>query len=419
MNVSVRNDPVRIALIRLSEATAAMIRMVIERFARTEFAIVAPAEADALVVDADRHFAKQSLAELQSQHPSLPMLLLSTDGVSLDNAVTLRKPIRIQEFLGAARSLHACRTAREGPPPAGSADRAKPTAAAPTVTSPDQPTSSDQPLLQPPEAAAAVGRRTHRPGANSRRAPSPHVDLDCCGDAPDLAFAALTDPAQSSGAHFDDRAGLLGTLRAAARQGIEQNKALTVLGLPDALYVTCPQPAQAITQLDNDTLRATCAPGSNPQLRFCSIAAVPQAARSWRRIRLDSLLWDLALWSAHGRLPAGVSGHERMKLTAWPNFTRLTLTPHALPIAALWVTGYLSPFEVARKLDIAQRYVFALCSAAETAGLFEREKRRPSDRSDAVAGAPPTVLPGESPQIEATPTRNLLKRILGKLLHAR
>lgn len=418
MNASVQRTPLRIALVRLTEATAAMVGMVIERFARAEFSIVAQGEAQALVVDADRYIGQLSVAELQTQHPRLPLLLLSTHDLRLENAVTLRKPIRIQEFLAAARSLRAGSVAVEGRAPLSPESEQK--AASPaSSTHPvvvEQAPSPEPPAPRPPEATEKSSAGAHRPSADRPGARHPPTVVDCCGDAPDLPAAALRDPANTKSLHFDERSGLLGTLRAAARQSSEQNKTLTVLGFHDALYLTAAPSAQVVTQIDNDMLRAACETANGANLRYCSIAALPQAARSWRRIRLDSLIWDLSLWSARGRLPANLGCHDRVKLKAWPNFTRLTVTPHALRIAALWVTGYLSPVEIAGRLNVAQRYVFALCAAAEIAGLVEREPRmQPAD----AAAAPPTISPEDLPQIAPNPARNLFKRILGKLLHAR
>lgn len=80
--------------------------------------------------------------------------------------------------------------------------------------------------------------------------------------------------------------------------------------------------------------------------------------------RLDQVLWQAALETSAGRLPAGVDPAATVYLKSWPNLTRLHRTPHALRIAALWATRGASLLETAQSLKIAQRHVFAFYNAA-------------------------------------------------------
>lgn len=89
--------------------------------------------------------------------------------------------------------------------------------------------------------------------------------------------------------------------------------------------------------------------------------------------RLDQVLWQTALETSAGRLPAGVDPAATVYLKSWPNLTRLHRTPHALRIAALWATRGASLLETAQTLKIAQRHVFAFYNAALALDLITED----------------------------------------------
>ncbi|ALG69112.1 hypothetical protein [Beggiatoa leptomitoformis] len=121
----------------------------------------------------------------------------------------------------------------------------------------------------------------------------------------------------------------------------------------------------------------------------------------FNRQALESFLWKITLWTARGRIPEGTDINKAVTLTHWPNFTRLELTPHAMEITAIWVTQSCTLIETANLLNIRQRYVFALYSAATAIKLTNQEKRTEQIPSDAPATPPAT--------------RGLLQRVLSHL----
>lgn len=383
-------EPFRVGIARMSESSAATVGMAIERFARDQFAIVSSKLAQVLIVDADRIIGRETLQGLSAEHPGIPLVVLSSSEIETDNGLVLKKPVSIQGVLEAVRSIRARAAVATGPAPTQPIE-----SAAGKVVDGGQPT----PAARAPEQA--------RKARISR-------EVDCCGDAEDLFVEGRRDKLDRARTHFDDNAGLLGAFRTAVDHGRIQGKAVTLTGLSDALYVdagAADQPVRVITRLDDGALIAACAPGAVKALQFYTIAAVPQSSRDWRRIGLESMLWNLSVWSSQGRLPEAIDAHARVKLTRWSNFTRCAVTPHALRIAALWVTRFLTPIEVANALSVPQRYVFAVCAAADIAGLLERQPSSPADGADTPA---PVALPAAP-----APTRGLFRRILGKLLHAR
>ena len=83
----------------------------------------------------------------------------------------------------------------------------------------------------------------------------------------------------------------------------------------------------------------------------------------------------MALWSWRGRLPAEIDPNAPVYIRYWPNLTRLTLTPHAMRIVALWRKQSRSLFNTAEALKIPQRYVFAFYTAAYTLNLTGVSRR--------------------------------------------
>jgi hypothetical protein len=89
----------------------------------------------------------------------------------------------------------------------------------------------------------------------------------------------------------------------------------------------------------------------------------------------DTFCWNMALWSSKGRLPEDTDPNAPIYIRYWPNLTRLTLTPHAMRIAALWSRQPRSLFNTAEELRIPQRYVFAFYSAAHSLNLVGMTRR--------------------------------------------
>ena len=101
----------------------------------------------------------------------------------------------------------------------------------------------------------------------------------------------------------------------------------------------------------------------------------------------DSLLWNLSLWSARGRLPEGVSGDKVVALTRWPNFTRLDIPPYAMKIVALWFNNPTSINETVAKLDVPYRAVYSVFSACYALGLIKQLSSNEQEQAAAVSSA--------------------------------
>ena len=107
---------------------------------------------------------------------------------------------------------------------------------------------------------------------------------------------------------------------------------------------------------------------------------------------METLLWKIALWTAHGRLPAGTPLNKRVVLIQWPNLSRLPMPPYALQIAALWQQQPCSLLETAKHFAIPQRYVFAFYSATHALHLCFPDRRQSIDHERVSLSPPPTAI---------------------------
>ncbi|PID46133.1 MAG: hypothetical protein CSB47_05345 [Proteobacteria bacterium] len=117
---------------------------------------------------------------------------------------------------------------------------------------------------------------------------------------------------------------------------------------------------------------------------------------------LESFVWTSSLLSAQGVLSRELDPAKAVALKHWPSLTRLEHFPHVMSIAALWSTGPLSAFDVAKSLKIPQRYVFSFYNAASALGLIEQDP-------DKLIKKQPTTRATEAP-------RGLFSRLLKRLI---
>jgi len=91
---------------------------------------------------------------------------------------------------------------------------------------------------------------------------------------------------------------------------------------------------------------------------------------------LESFVWTSTLLSARGSLPRTLDPKKPVSLKHWPSLTRLESFPHVMPIAAQWSSSSISAFDVAKSLNIPQRYVFSFYNAANSLGLIEQDPEK-------------------------------------------
>ncbi|HQA11807.1 hypothetical protein, partial [Zoogloea sp.] len=153
---------------------------------------------------------------------------------------------------------------------------------------------------------------------------------------------------------------LIGHLHRAIEHARSSGRPYLIAGLPRLIAIRpLPEPA-CITDFRNNQLR----PLSMAQLphstaRLIGTSTLGYVNGSETVSAAEDFLWNVAAWAARGRLPEGTDPYKPVRLRAWPNFTQVFMSPHALRISALWVRTWASPVEIAFRLGIPQRYVFS------------------------------------------------------------
>lgn len=273
----------------------------------------------------------------------------------------------------------------------------------------------------PAPAPAPAKAVTSRPREDvSTRAAASALDAEiedrCCGDAPDIDPGNREEVAHATYC-------IAGCFQALVRQCFAQvlkdGVPRAIEGLPAPFVV---HRAGVETTLRDNVLRSLCIVALREDV--VHVREMPGAKPAGPLHPLAPTLWQIALWSARGRLSRDIPLDVPVRLRHWPVFTRWIETPNAMRIAALLVGAPHTALDAARALGVPHRHVFPLLSAAQAVGLLEilpghasaarvREERRGGlDRREAAAGE--TVRERR----EVPDRRGILRRILGRLVGA-
>ncbi len=411
--------------------------MVLKGPGKGKFHLVNGEPPDVGVVDIDGESGMAAWDRFRKDYPDLPAVILSVTPPQVADASFVSKPVRVDELLKALRlTLKSPRvyrsTAREGGAYRGSTSQEKAAAtphadngattvpkpeATPTAESADgRPHLRLSPLaetrIEPPELpAAADDDQTKQAFADS----TPAEATDLFDDKrPALAASLVVDKAsvEETCGHAEDidldDAAALGTrtwsgqgfLEGYAREAVhmlrERRCPVELAGLPRPMFFL-PDGRVYVGHSDR-ALRSLCVVHVNQRITRVDPVdsgrvqrTVRENSVSYRTQDIESVLWNISLWTARGRLPAGTDVHQQAQLRRWPNLTRNLQIPYAMPIAALWHQSPHSIAEICTILDIPQRFVFSFYSAARGIGILNAVSG-----STAAAPARPVAVARES-----------------------
>lgn len=378
MSAQLERRALRLAAISMDERQCNTLRLMCQGPCRNACVLVQEDEAEVSVLDMDGYQAAHRLAELRMAHPGRPVLLLSLRSLSDElhaGDLFVSKPVRIEEFNQALAELRRI--------------------SQPAIVAASQPEQIERPpkqLFHPLTAPANGANRAARlmDGA---------IDHAYVGSAPDIDPDV---PAQLEKAYYDPERYLQGIVMRAREMARAQRCGVLIQGAWPTLTLSAD--ATLVHVLETDSrLRPYCVqPDVAVGASLDCIDAPPMQPGQPGVVSLDAFLWKLALFAARGRMPRNTPLDAPIFLRHWPNFTRLTLTPSALNIAALWAARPHSPLHTAQLLGLPQRHVFAFYSATHALDLAF-SMQRAADRM-LEPQAPPPV-----------PQQNLLRSILGKL----
>lgn len=214
--------------------------------------------------------------------------------------------------------------------------------------------------------------RTPSPTRRAAALMSSVTDQTFVGTSPDID---PTDKEQLSKIYYDPSLYLQGAFQKALNEAERLKKSVTLEGPWPKIHIFLDQGMVSVCAREKQ-LRPYCTlPNATHKIRLHPLdgGADPHAPPEAYRCSIKTFLWQLSLWASRGRLPDGTDITQPVYLRHWPNFTRMTITPHAMAITALWANEPHTLIETARTLKIPQRYVFAFYSAASTLQLIETD----------------------------------------------
>ncbi|MFO1414954.1 MAG: hypothetical protein U1F10_13790 [Burkholderiales bacterium] len=375
----------RLILSGMGERTLAMLRLLLQGPDWKDCAVVGAGEADLALVDLDTPTPDRDWEAFRRRHPDLPAIVMSLREQQRDNARHLRKPFdadALRRAIDQARAKPAPARQR-APAVVPPAVATTPPPAAPAVTGPAAANAATAKGPDTRKAADAFDQATDERNCGHRA----DVDLD----SPRSVAKALYDPPR----HFQ------GMLEHALRQVRDTGVPLAIRGLPAPFVVVPGRVPTIVTPLKDSVLRSVCVMAVEPGT--LAIERAPSSLPDGTAVRADVLVWQVALWTARGRLRRGVALDTPVRLARWPDFTRQVETRHAMRLAALLVRAPRTPRELCAAGSVPQRYVMSFLSAAASVGLLVRQ----------APAAPVLPFPARPPA-----PRGLFARILGRLVNA-
>lgn len=195
---------------------------------------------------------------------------------------------------------------------------------------------------------------------------SAEMILQCCGSLSDVN---LDEGTERRRVYFSLDGLMLPWILRAVKTGNETNNIQQIVGVPGALFYL-PAEKAFLVGMDSDLLLQL----TRTRFGFDELSLLDkepdQELPKGKRVAADELVWQLALFTARGRVSDSLSAEEPLLLAEIPDFERLLETPHARSIAELWQSQKLSARNVADMLSIPQRFVFSFLVAADALGLY-------------------------------------------------
>lgn len=219
---------------------------------------------------------------------------------------------------------------------------------------------------------------------------------------------------------FDPNVGLLGAFRDVLAQ--QRNAAITLDEKP--ILAVFPTIQRVWVAVDSDQLKNLCRQG-NLELK---IKQIPDDSNIQERANatVTSSMWQIALWTANGRLVQPLNPNTVFKLKSWPNLTRLAPLPESMRLSAFLTKTSVSlnmlyklmPLDMADILNyIAATYL------TDYLGITQQVHEVPAASSatqatvnTSAAPRPEQVQAASSQQPQKT-SGGLLSRLMKKLLN--
>ncbi|MEW6612173.1 MAG: response regulator [Pseudomonadota bacterium] len=379
----------------------AVFRMAFKMYSKAQYRLLEPGESQRpqlAIVDIDGPDGIGLWDQFRAEYPELPALIVSVHPVDNSPVPVLQKPVRMENLFP---QLEALRSGRPTGAPPAAPIQIRQAGAAPAASTP-QPAVAPTASRPGASAPAAGGPATPEaaPGANRPAAPASSAISER------LAVGIRPEDVE----YFDPRQGLFGLLQMIRRDRIP---ATVVDAGGRKLMIVHPEENEVRLLVAEESLQQA-ARREQDQFR----ARTPQAgdedgSGALRQLTFMALLWQVAIWSANGRLMKTLPLNMPVQLKHWPNLTRLAPIPNALRMAAFLVRSPAHPVLMAKMLQVAPADIFNFLAAAHSLDLLQLPQARPAtERSESMA--PPPAQPQAAPAA-AKPQQGFLNRLLRKI----
>ncbi|WMP15685.1 hypothetical protein [Thiothrix lacustris] len=438
-----KSGPLKVALLAISPHNRAILEFFFSGAGRNLFKVVIDTEADAFILDYDHPDAKEDWHKQEALQK--PGIILSVHQIDLPLCIWIPKPLtsralteaveKVQELMvtqpaPAGSSSHSVGKLERGdtqakeivresqhfrdlPKPFGipeRADRVDKKLRSLMISLPDDaddeevvlplvsveptaPTSAPVTVFDPAETNIPLEEIDRPIESTASQAEAELRWKTLCGEQDDVQ-------ASSDIALFTPENYLLASVLDALRQAQEVQQTLHLKLSAQHYALLMPKQGLAFCTLDtrSEEFRTLC---NNPVQTGQFALHIPDAKELEQMepptqgdpnallLDLEAFVWVSSLLTARGRLGRGVDIEQKIVLKYWPNLTRLEQFPHIMRIAALWNQRPANVLEIAKALNIPQRYVFAFHTAATALNLFEmdqnklniREKEKPKQEN--------------------------------------
>lgn len=382
------NPIFNIAILGMNTRKVSTFTYFIKKHAHESFQVSTAELADACIVDFDEAEAVKLWHD--GFFNNKPSIILSSADPDKTQSVWVKKPVSSADMLAAVGTLlKIVINNKEW----AEKSTVTPISANKALSNGDKKTDAETSLEQP---VNLIKKKTvgYQNDFNDSRSPnlslSKEVIAECCGLQEDVDF---NDPLFKKQATFDPSTSLLRPIQEAINLARDKNTHVEIEAMGEKQgFIIMPGGDKIYVDLNKPFIRHyglvrkmySAEEQKAPKITPVSISSAESAQRYPQHgcfmHSSCTVLWQVALWSSLGRLPNSVLPDKPVAIAAWPNFTRLTITPHAIGMASILIKNAISPLELARHMQIPQRYVFAFISTLASLGLLVD---KPSVETDA------------------------------------
>lgn len=392
------NKPIRVVAMGMDQHSSNMYALLFSKHTHGQYILTDMNQAEICIFDLDGYGAQKLWDEFRQEHPELPTIVLSLKEKNLDNTWFAKKPINVKSFLNTLADVKQLIEKR-----GRNQVQLKPQ----TSHAVSNPSATPSPVHE-----TKVNQVGHLMG-NRQVQSSYKASKVECGQLPDINPHR---PEELEKIFYDPARHFQGSFEQAIKMAKEKKACVLLEGFIGKMIIN-PAQNQVLCTSKEDALHSLMLlPMRKDAIKIQAFDCVELSYHIQSNVLpfyysyLDQFHWKITIWAAHGRLPNNTPLETPIILLHWPNLTRLFLTPHALRIAALWIERPFSLLDTAKRLGIAQRYVFTFYSAAHAAGLAFPERRVEQRDSDERYNSNPDNIFNSNKE-----KRSLFKRILSRL----